>query len=121
MTVNLTEHPSSQTLADLAAGRLKGARSGEVIAHLSECESCLALADRLWDEHLAEIAGAAIPELGPEAAQQVEHELRNRVRRSDLGGETVRLGTRLLLSVWLALLRPMFGRRQAWSTGRRRR
>lgn len=119
--MNSTEHPNSQTLADLAAGHLTGAKADVVIAHLSECEPCLALADRLWDEHLAEIAGAAIPDLDPEAAEQVEHGLWRRVRRSDLGGETVRLSTKLLLSVWVALLRPLFGSRQIWSTGRRKR
>jgi hypothetical protein len=107
-----TEHPNSQTLADLAAGLLTGAKADVVIAHLSECEPCLALADRLWDEHLAEIASAAIPDLDPEAAEQVEHGLRRRLRRSDLGGDMVRLSTRLLLSVWVALLQPLFGSRQ---------
>ena len=119
--MNSTEHPDSQTLGDLARGLLTGPEADAVIAHLSECESCLALADRLWDEHLAEIAGAAIPDLDPEAAEQVEYGLWRRLRRSDLGGEMVRLSTDLLLSVWMALLRPLFGSRQIWSTGRRRR
>jgi hypothetical protein len=115
-----TEHPTSQTLADLVAGHLSGARAEAVITHLSECESCLVLADRLWDEHLTELAGATIPDLDPQAAEQVERGLWRRVHRSDLGGDTVRLSTRLLLSVWVALLRPLFGSRQTWSTGRRR-
>ncbi|MFC2037794.1 hypothetical protein ACFLYD_07510 [Chloroflexota bacterium] len=119
--MNLIKHPDPRTLADLAAGHLTGAKADVVIAHLSECEPCLALADRLWDEHLAEIAGAAIPDLDPEAAEQVEYGLWRRLRRSDLGGEMVRLSTRLLLSVWVALLQPLLGSRQTWSTRRRRR
>jgi hypothetical protein len=118
--MNLTEHPDPRTLAGLAAGHLTGARSDLVIAHLSECETCLALADRLWDEHLAEIAGAAIPDLNPEVAERVEYGLWRHVRRSDLGGDMIRLSTRLLLSGSVALLQPLLGSQQIWSTGRKR-
>jgi hypothetical protein len=120
-TVNSTEHPDPRTLAYLAAGHLTGAKFDVVIAHLLECEPCLAMADRLWDEHLAEIADADIPDLDPEVAEQVEQGLWRRLRRSDLGGEMVRLSTSLLLSVCVALLQPLFDSPQTWSTGRRRR
>jgi hypothetical protein len=107
--MNSTEHPASHTLADLAAGRLADAEEQAVIAHLVECEPCLAAVDRLWDELLA-TSGLAVPDLKPEAAERVERDLWRRIHRSDLAGETIRLGTHALLLVLLALLGPFFGK-----------
>jgi hypothetical protein len=116
--MNSTEHPDLQTLADFNAGRLADAEVEVVIAHLVECGLCLGTVDRLWDEIMTGIAGMAIPKLELERAVRIERDLWRRIQRSDLGGETVRLGTGLLLSVWLALLRPLFGPRRAWTMGR---
>ncbi len=101
------KHPASETLEDFVNGHLMTAEVEAVVDHLSECEACLAIADRLWSQHL----DGEIPDLSQEVAGRIEDNLRRRIHRSELGGQATRLGTQGLLLVWWALLRPLFGRR----------
>ena len=99
-------HPTPDTLESLVAGRLDKLETDAVIAHLSECEACLSIADGIWHQHLDD----DIPDLTREATGRMESILRRRIHRSELGGEATRLGTQGLLLVIMALLRPLFGR-----------
>ena len=102
-----TEHPAPQTLADLVSGRLDDGESETVISHISECGTCLAVVDGLWDDPQAE-AGGAVPDLDPETARRVEQRLRRRIDRNNLVAQVVRLGTHALWTALVALLQPLF-------------
>jgi hypothetical protein len=100
-------HPVPDDLKCFVAGRLKKAEADAVIVHLSECESCLAITDGFWHQRF----NGEIPDLDRDVAGRMEGGLRRRIHRSELGKQAVRLSTQGLLLAWLALLRPLFGRR----------
>ena len=103
----MDKHPSAQELEAFVAGRLAEADAETIIIHLAECEPCLALVDQLW----VGVDDQAVPNLDSERSRHVERRLWRRIHRSNLGGQVIRMGTHGLLSVLLALLRPLFSRR----------
>ena len=108
-------HISAQNLETLFSGCLSDAAADVVIAHVSACDHCLAIADDLW----AETGDLTVPDLDLERAMRVEGRLRRNIYRSNLGGQIVRLGTQGLLRVWLGLLGPFLGGHQKDRGGRK--
>lgn len=98
--------PSPETLEAFVAGQLSEEESATVIAYLVENDDSLEQVDKLWQE---EFDMNTVASRNDSDAKRAESRFFNRVRRSDLGGRAVWLGTQGLFSVFMAFLQPLLG------------
>lgn len=98
--------PSPEALEAFVAGQLSEEESATLIARLVEDDEALEQVDLLWQD---EFGLEGPPGREPPDSSQIESRFFNRVRRSDLGGRAVWLGTQGLFSVFMAFLQPLLG------------
>lgn len=103
-----TDHLSEATIRQFVAGKLSAEAANAAMAHLSECEACLAGVDAQWT---AQPAAADAPDLSDQVAARMERQLIKRIRRSNLAGTILSMGTIGFSQVAMALVRPLMARR----------
>jgi hypothetical protein len=101
------EHLTSQELRELIAGRMETVESARLLAHIEQCDHCLAQADELWSQQPVAAVVADWVELDAPTAQRLERQLVRKIHRSNLSADMLRLGTQGFLSVAVSLLRPI--------------
>ena len=95
-------------------GRLSESENRTVLDYLAKNEAALDIVDQLWAQnqgHLLEEA-LTVPELENTDIQRVERQLIHRLRRSDLGGKALWLGTAGLMKTIMALMIPILNSTQ---------
>lgn len=104
----MTDHEYPLHLLEaFIAGQLSAEENDRILSHLPECDRCLADVDLLWTQQLDDEPRSQIPELESEIAERVEGMILDRIRRTDLVGQIVKLGTLGLFMSWQALVRPL--------------
>ena len=95
-------HPDNiQAFVD---GELSEAEAAEIISHMIECDTCLNQADTLWANRTISGEESEIPDLDAPALARVEGRVLRQIRRSDLGGRAMWLGTVGLVDTYLTML-----------------
>ncbi|MCB0033438.1 MAG: hypothetical protein KDE51_05445 [Anaerolineales bacterium] len=89
----------------MVTGELDEQETEELLTIIDASDEHLETADALWTEHWSLLNGDA--ELEPARAEQLEQRLKERIERSDLSGQIVRMGTQGFAQVALAFLRPL--------------
>ena len=115
MTGNDTEHSDAQypgaqhpdNLRAFVNGELDQIQIDVVMAHLAECDVCLAEVDALWAAQAQMALSNPVPALDETTARRVEKRLLNQLHRSDFGGRALWLGTAGFINTIFALLRPL--------------
>ena len=92
------------TLRAFAEGQLDEEEAQKVLELFLEDDDCLAAMDRIWAEQ-AQLKDES-PAIESNAAARLEEMILARIRRTDLGGNVVNLGTQGLMKVLLALIQP---------------
>lgn len=89
----------------MVAGELDEQETEELLTIIEESDEHLETADALWTEHWSLLNGDA--DLEPDRAKLLERRIKERIERSDLSGQIVRMGTQGFAQVALAFLRPL--------------
>lgn len=92
------------TLRAFAEGKLSEEDAQKVLELFLEDDNCLAAMDKIWAEQ-AQLNDTS-PPIESNAAAKLEEMILARIRRTDLGGNVVKLGTQGLMKVLLALIQP---------------
>jgi anti-sigma factor RsiW len=98
-------HPTN--LDQFVAGTLSEDQNTAILMHLAVCDKCADDVEAMWEEHYLYSTTNSPPILEEKTAKRLEKSVLQRVHRSELGGELVRLSTRGALAVFTALLRPL--------------
>lgn len=109
----MTQHYDPDTLQAFVKGRLSETETEAVVAHLADCDVCLAAVDQLWAEQPLATHAPFVRDFDPTAVKALENRLLNRLHRSNLGSRTIWLGTAGLINTLLAIVRPFFSSSQA--------
>ena len=105
----VADHPDV-LLNQFVTGTLSPQETEQILAHLDQCERCLNQVEQLWE---AAPLREAIPlaeengEIERERAQRIERRVINQIRRTDVAGRALWLGTEGFVQVSFALLRPL--------------
>ncbi len=96
-------HPKLQAYID---GRLPLEEIEAVERHVEQCTACLERLEALGRDAPAWPVNGHIPDLDAGTAHQLQARTFRQLRRSQLSGQTLRLGTQGFLGVVWAILRP---------------
>ncbi len=107
----MNEHLTPHQLQALVDGKLPADEADRAMAHLGECDQCLADADRRWavSDRAPVLQRAGSP--APQASMRMEQALFSRIHRLRFLGEVLRLATGGFASLLTTLLRPPARRR----------
>ncbi len=108
----MIRQPTSEELKRFVAGDLDTDATERILTYLSENDDAVETVDTLWQEiNLTPSGGdSEVPELDDATAAKVEQQLFDRIHRTDLTGDVLRLGTQAASTVYWALLRPFVTR-----------
>ncbi len=109
--MGVNEHPNS--LEAFVEGRLNEHETQTILEHLAECDQCLADVDLLWGRDLGRPDGLQMPDLDPIVSSRLHRYLLRRIHMSQLTRDIVLLGTRSLVGVAVALIRPVMNIRRS--------
>ena len=119
--INEPKPLSKELLRRFVAGELDNAENEAIMARLAKDEASLNIVDALWQEQPSQTAVLQLPDLEPERAQQMRHQLIQQIHRADLAVNIVKMGTTGFGSVALSLLRPLLNNKNQDRKNRRRR
>lgn len=108
----MISQPTSEELKRFVAGELDADDVGRILTYLAQDDDALEMVDELWQEISLTPPGNNddVPVLDNATTQEVERLLFDRIHRSDLTGDVLRLGTQAASAVYWALLRPFVTR-----------
>lgn len=94
-------------LRAFAEGQLPEDESQKIMELFLADDDCLQAMDHIWANQ--KDMEMKIPPMDPEIAKRLESQILTRIRRSNMGGNAVRLGTEGLMKALLALIQPFIG------------
>jgi anti-sigma factor RsiW len=108
----MIDKPSTEKLKRFVEGELDADETERMLTYLAQDDEALDVVDELWQEiSFASIdEDGQVPELDDATAQEVERLLFDRIHRTDLTGDVLRLSTQAASAVYWALLRPFVTR-----------
>jgi hypothetical protein len=108
----MSTHPDEDTLRTLVAGELDSALKEILLEHLAVCDSCMEIADRVWEGIPGLAQTLDVPPMDLENQRLVQMRLLHRVHLANLGTQVTWMVTEGFMGVLIVLMRPLIGRRR---------
>jgi hypothetical protein len=105
----MTSHPTKDRLEDFIADRLDESGNAAVIEHLSTCDTCLEVVDRLWAATDLNRSLLNVPDLKQAATLRMRRNLVHRIHLDELGRQIIRFAGVGMFGTMKVLLEPIFG------------